>query len=154
MNLKKRDLKENKKAQIQMGFGVIFSIILIVVFIAFAIYGISKFLEIDRIAKMAKFESDLQDEINSAFRSDSISKPFEYHLPKKITQVCFEDKEYENMYYLPREYGGVLLKNIDILRTVTGPGSLNRRLCIDVKNGRFFVNIKKDRNENLVKLLK
>lgn len=154
MNKKESDYIRNNKAQMQIGFGMIFSVILIVVFIVFAVYGIIKFLEIQRFAQIESFKQDFQNDITDALRSDSISSPKSYSIPKDIKQVCFANNKDENMYFVPSGYEGVLLKNIDIAKTVTSPGSVNRKLCIDVQSGKFSVVIKKETNENLVTLTK
>ena len=154
MNKKEGDYLKNNKAQMQIGFGMIFSVILIVVFIVFAVYGIIKFLDIQKFAQIESFKQDFQNHITDALRSDSISKPMSYSLPKNVRQVCFANNKDENMYFVPSEYEGALLKNIDIAKTVTGPGSVNRKLCIDVQSGKFSVVIKKETNENLVTLTK
>ncbi len=145
---------KNNKGQMQIGFGVIFSVILIVVFIVFAVYGIIKFLDIQKLAQIESFKQEFQNKITDSLRSDSISQPVSYSLPKNIRQVCFANNREENMYFVPSEYKGELLENIDIAKTVTGPGSVNRKLCIDVQSGKFSVVIKKESNENLVTILK
>lgn len=154
MNKKKSEIKKNKKAQMQIGFGVIFSVILIVVFIAFAVYGITKFLDIQKLAQVASFRQDFQNDIDSAWKSTSISQPVTYNVPKNIKQVCFMNNENENMYFVPDKYEGALLKNVDMIKTVTSPGSVNRRLCVDVTSGKLSLVIKKSYNEDLVTITK
>jgi len=82
---------KNKKAQMQLSFGMIFSIILIIIFLGFAIYGIFKFLEIADAAKLGKFKSDLQTDIDNAWKSQISSEDKTYNLPGKITYVCLMD---------------------------------------------------------------
>mgnify|MGYP001430239610 CR=1 FL=1 len=146
--------KKNKKAQMQIGFGMIFSVILIVVFIAFAIYGIATFIRIQKMAQVAGFQQDLQNDIDSAWRSTSVSQAYSYNIPKNIQQVCFKRDENENMYFVPDDYDGALLKNLDVIKTVTSQGSSNGRLCIDVNSGKLDLMIKKSYNENLVTITK
>lgn len=154
MNKKEGDYKQNNKGQMQIGFGMIFSVILIVVFIVFAVYGIIKFMDIQKLAQVESFKQEFQEDINDALKSTSISRPFSYNIPKNIKQVCFRVDSEEDMYFVPSEYKGALLKNVDIAKTVTSPGSSNRKLCIDVKSGKFSVVLKKSNNENLVTILK
>ena len=58
-----------KKGQMKISFGMIFSIILIVVFIAVAVYAIIKFLDVQHTIQIESFKKDLQDDINDTWRS-------------------------------------------------------------------------------------
>jgi hypothetical protein len=146
----------NKKGQTQISFGMIFSIILIVLFIAFAIYGITKFLEVQRYAQIEKFKSDLQGDINKMWGSTySTGQELEYTIPKKIKQVCFTSRdEFENMYFVPLDsgYKGYTLDNIDITQTVRS--LTTGKLCIDSTEGKISMTIKKAYNEILVTITK
>jgi hypothetical protein len=143
-----------KGGQTQISFGMIFSIILIVIFIAFAVYGITKFLGVQRYAQVEKFKSDLQTDIDKMWRSTQGSQVVEYILPNKIKQVCFADGEFENMYFVPldSDYKGVILENIDIGNTVKS--KTTKKLCIDNSNGKVSMTIKKAYLENLVTIAK
>jgi len=140
--------------QTQISFGMIFSIILIIFFIAFAIYGITKFLEVNKLAQIEKFKSDFQADINSMWKSTQGSQNVEYLLPKKISQVCFTDTEFENMYFIPSDYDGAILENIDITKIIKNSTSNPKKLCIESSNGKISMTIKKDYNENLVTITK
>lgn len=74
----------------KLSFGMIFSIILIIIFIAFAFYAIQKFLGIQDAVKVGQFVDGLQSDIDSAWRGSQRSQEVEYILPKKI-KVCFID---------------------------------------------------------------
>jgi hypothetical protein len=153
---KEEQLKYYKKAQTQISFGVIFSIILIIVFIAFAIYGISKFLSVNKLAQIEKFKSDFQTDINKMWASTQGSQSMEYFIPNKIQQVCFADGEFENMYFVPvsSDYKGALLKNINIQETVKNSKATPKQLCIESSKGKISMTIKKAYNENLVTITK
>lgn len=102
----------NKKADINLSFGMIFSIILIAVFIFAAIYAINFFLNYSKCIQVGRFYEDFQSEINSAFMSQSTeNKVFSVNLPKNIDKICFanlsmkitnpgEDYEQIQDYYL------------------------------------------------------
>ncbi|MCX6750470.1 MAG: hypothetical protein NTZ83_03360, partial [Candidatus Pacearchaeota archaeon] len=131
--------KKNSKAQMQIGFGMIFSIVLIIIFIAFAIYAISKFLGIQRFAQVEKFKSDFQEDIEKMWKSTQGSQRVEYFIPKKIEQVCFvPDRKnvmtgkMENMYFVPDDFSSYFLENVDI----TG------QLCINPAGGKISMTIK------------
>ncbi|MDP3986893.1 MAG: hypothetical protein Q8P81_01565 [Nanoarchaeota archaeon] len=80
-----------KNGQVEMSFGMIFSIILIVVFFAFAFYAIKTFLKINDSAQSGQFISDLQSDIDGIWRSVEGSQEKEYSLSAKIERVCFVD---------------------------------------------------------------
>jgi hypothetical protein len=143
-----------KKGQMQISFGVIFSIILIVIFIAFAIYAISKFMEIKTTAQLAKFKGNLQDDVDTAWKSTHSSQEVKYFLPNKVKQVCFIDDENENFYFIPDDFKGGMLKNINIASTIASSTDRPRKLCINTTEGKVLMTIKKAYNEDLVTITK
>jgi hypothetical protein len=81
---------KNKKGQESMSipFGFIFALILIVVFIFAAIYGIKFFLGISKCSQVGYFYEDLQNKVNSAFEAQTYNDLFEITVPG-ATKVCF-----------------------------------------------------------------
>lgn len=145
----------DKKAQNQISFGMIFSIILIIVFITFAIYAIGIFLNTQRIAQVQSFKNDLQVDIEDMWMSAGGDKEVEYFIPKNIDQVCFIDYEFYNIYFKPEgKYDGKMLENVDITNTIRESTSRPRELCIDAENGKISFLIKKGYNEKLVTIAK
>jgi hypothetical protein len=152
-----------KRGQSQISFGMIFSILLIIFFIAFAIYGIVKFLEVQRLAQVGKFKIDFQADITTMSQSTQGSQPETYYPPKKIKQVCFATRtnprtgKDENMYFMPddaSQYDGDMLNNLNIAKTTAGSTSVPKKLCIDVINGKVSLTLKKEYNENSVTIIK
>lgn len=86
-------MKRGKNGQIKLSFGMIFSIILIIVFLAFAFYAIKTFLGIQNAAQTGKFINDLKSDIDRVWKSTESSEEREYVLPSKINYVCFVDFE-------------------------------------------------------------
>jgi hypothetical protein len=129
------------KAQMQISFGVIFSIFLIIVFITFAIYGIGKFLELKNIAEVEdfkiKFQGDIEKMWEGSGNQEVTAGP--YYLPEKIKQVCFVNDEYENMYFVPGNFEGEMLENIDFTKTLSGL----EPLCISTSDGKISITISK-----------
>jgi hypothetical protein len=148
VEMKKRS---GKNAQMNMSFGTIFSIILIVVFIAFAIFGIMKFIKTTQFAQVEKFKSDLQADINTMWQSTQGSQKLEYSLPKKITKVCFTDDEFENLYFAPDDFNGKLMNNIDFAKTIPKNSD---ELCINAIKGKITLFVQKNYGENLVTITK
>ncbi len=83
--------RENKRGQevLGMSYGVIFSIILIVVIIAVAFYAISHFMELANCGKIGTYYNDLKGEIDKAWNADQYRDVFKGNLPSKIEKVCF-----------------------------------------------------------------
>ncbi len=74
-----------------MSFGMIFSIILMAIFIGFAFYAIQKFLELQNSTQVAKFARDLQADVDKMWKGSQGVQQKEYFLPSKIKHVCIID---------------------------------------------------------------
>jgi hypothetical protein len=128
-----------KRGQVNINFGMIFSIILIIAFISVAVFAISKFLVIKRCSETGLFKQDLQDSIDRAWDSEESSINFNINLPSNLDYVCFVDlveggrgehsEKYEglkragveniNMFFWPLKKAcegqeGYLIKHLDI----------------------------------------
>ncbi|MEX0920974.1 MAG: hypothetical protein WDZ62_01795 [Candidatus Pacearchaeota archaeon] len=161
----------NKKGQIKISFGMIFSVIMIVIFLVFAFYAIRTFFGIQETAQTGKFIDDLQSDVNTIWRSTEGSQERTYRLSKKISHVCFGDFERdgtgprqsiygelefnyfgsENIFFYPTESsnpGSFEIKNVDILEI-----TLNENpYCIDNEDGTLELVLIKDFGEPLVKI--
>ncbi len=134
----------------KLSFGMIFSIILIIIFIAFAFYGIKNFLEFQDSVKIAQFVNGLQSDVDKMWQSSGSSNEVEYLLPSKIDAVCFEDDEYENLRFRSKEFvGGGLIKHINITK-ITEDGEF----CVDNINGKVKMIIEKNYGDALVMIEK
>ena len=91
-------MKAQKRGQMKMSFGMIFSIILMIVFVSVAFYAIQKFLELQNSTQIAKFARDLQEDVDKMWKGSQGSQSQTYFLPSKIDYVCFID-------YISSEYG-------------------------------------------------
>lgn len=143
-----------KEGQSQISFGMIFAIILIVVFIAFAVYGVVKILHGFRIAQVATFKSDFQLDINDMWTSTQGSQKVEYPLPRSIEQVCFINRRDENMYFIPNDFQGEILEHLNISGTIAASRETPKRLCIDTADGKISMTLKKAYNQALVTVTK
>ena len=88
-------IKRNKRGQLQISFGMIFSIILIIAFIAVFIYVITIFMGWKKCASTGLFKEDLQSTVNNAWQSDQYQDVFpksQSIVPSGITQICFIDQ--------------------------------------------------------------
>ena len=87
-------IKKSSKGQINMSFGLIFSVILVVIFIVFAFYAIKTFLGFENNAKTEKFFSDFQSDVTRIWNNGKFSSETDqYAVPSGITMVCVADLE-------------------------------------------------------------
>jgi hypothetical protein len=135
-----------KRGSIELSFGMIFSIILVIVFIAVAIYGIKKFLDFQNDLKISQFKDNLQKDIDDIWRSSEGSYPGKYSLPSKVVSVCFTDDAYQNLVFNPDNIAGTMINHIDIAKTLGGQSSV----CFDNTNGEVDMQLGKNYGESLV----
>ena len=158
----------------KLSFGMIFSIILIVIFLAFSVFAIQKFLEIQDAAQVSKFSSNLQEDIDKIWRGSQGSIEKEYTIPKGVTYVCFTDYssgkkgkyivvydsllqtyfEKENFFFYPLGSGLGLnskeVKHIDLEKTTENENPF----CIENLDNKLKLIIKKNFGEVLVTIEK
>jgi len=165
----------NRKAQMKLSFGMIFSIILMVIFLIFAFYAIQKFLNISDCAKGGKFIDKLQFDVDKIWKGSRGSQEEIYFLPSKVKSVCFadfsnsakgEDKslyrelergfvEFENMFFYPLfsldcGIDAKEIKHINLEKTT----SSNNPLCFENKKGKVEMTLSKKYGEASVTVSK
>lgn len=154
------------KGQMNISFGVIFSIIIIIAIIATAGYVTKYFLDLNRCGEIGKFKENFEREINNAYRGSITQDTFEGRLPSGIEYVCFGDinsgfsgtgrEAYEhfrlygdgnsNLYMYPEEKacdGDLAYFNIDHVET-------GEFFCKEVIDGKVSFKIEKDSTDALV----
>lgn len=147
----------NKKGELNISFGMMFSIILIVAFLAFAFYAIKTFLNVQKTAQVAKFRDDLQKDIDEIWKSPQGIQKMSYTLPSKIEKVCFKNSELENLFFLPKNsVEGLISKNLEHidLGRITGlenaPLESKNTFCLEAVNSKIEMILKKELNEELI----
>jgi|WetSurMetagenome_2_1015567.scaffolds.fasta_scaffold267055_2 hypothetical protein len=141
---KKRVLK---KAQANISFGMIFSILLIIIFLAFGFYAITKFIEMQQTVQIQQFGKYLQEDVDKMWKSVQGSQQVTYTLPKKVTSVCFQNDEFQNLKFVSASpISGKQINNIDILNTIGNQDSL----CIINTEGKVKMRLSKEYGETLV----
>lgn len=139
-----------KRGQMKLSFGMIFSIILIIIFIGITFYAVIKFLEFQDTVKISQFQNNLQTDIDKMWKSSQGSQEVEYSLPTNIDAVCFLDDEYENLVYRSDDVlGGTNMDHIDIDKILDGKDSF----CVINIKGKIKMVIKKDYGEALVTIM-
>ena len=145
-----------KRGQMRISFGLIFSIILIIVFLAFAIFGIGKFLGIQGDMKAGKLINDLQVDIDDMWKSSKGSQKVSYPVPKETEAFCFEKQEEisedYNAYFIPLELGGGALNHVNWGATTRVVSS--RILCVEPKNSKITLILEKDYGEEEVTIIR
>jgi len=161
----------------KLSFGMIFSIILIIIFIAFAIYTINIFLGIQKSATTGKFFNDVQRDVDKVWKSAESLEDFEYILPGGIESVCFVDFSSdrigiaENLYddlerisfregnfvlyptgeiELGSDFGSAEIENLDLEKTTEEENPL----CFKGSSGKVKITLTKDFSESLVTVVK
>ena len=72
-----------------MPFQMIFSLVLIAVFLVVAFFVIMNFLNIQECSQIGLFQRDLQEKITSIWQAQEAEQTFEGNLPASIKYVCF-----------------------------------------------------------------
>lgn len=162
---------KGRKAQIEMNFSIIFSIILIIIFLVVGFYAITQFLGIKNCSQEGIFKSDLQQEISKAWSSDESVSEFTGDVPPGIQGICFIDlsknqkgeykEEFEkarkrgyvnlNMFYYPVEEAcenGFEIEHINIEKIT----DTKNPYCIEKINGKITVKLEKNFQDSLVYL--
>lgn len=159
-----------KQAQIKMSFGMIFSIILIIIFLGFAFYAINLFLGTQKTIQIGQFVDGLQKDVEDMWRSQQGNTALTKNkLPSAIEKICFIDfskkanteKEIygelerysetgENLFLYPlknaRGLGRNQVNHLDIERTTQNKNPL----CFENKEGKINLQIKIDFGDSLV----
>lgn len=164
----------NKRGTVEISFGMIFSIILIIVFISVAVYGIYQILKIQDCTKAGLFKEDLQIKVDRMWNAAEGRDSFNHSLSSKFNYVCFVDfnkeksgifenfydeiisyrYEKSNMIFWPlnqscKDLGGFEIKHLN-LNYITQDNNPN---CFANKKGSINFGIEKDFSETLVRII-
>ncbi len=138
-----------KRGQLNLSFGMIFSIILIIVFLAFGFYAIKKFIDMQQTIQVETFLNDFETDVNAMWKSAQGSQTLVYSLPNKVNSVCFEDDEFENLKFVSDTIiNGRLVEHLDIVRTT----ATEDPYCIQNVKGKLSLTLVKSYGESLVKV--
>jgi len=141
-------MKKQKKGAMELSFGMLFSIILIIIFIAFAIYGVSKFLNLQKNIQTKTFANDLNYDIDKLWKSQG-SQPVSYTLPENVEKVCFsEDENKLNINIMGKNF--IETYDIEHAKLSEDFSSGKGGNCVSVENGKIALQLEKNRGEALV----
>jgi len=80
-----------KRGSIELSFGMIFSIIVVIAIVAIGFYVIKYFLDLGECTEVGLFYDEFQEAVDRAWRSELARDTFEGSLPGGITSVCIGD---------------------------------------------------------------
>lgn len=138
-----------KRGQLEISFGMIFSIVLIIAFLGFGFYAITKFIDFQNTIKIQKFLSDFQNDVSNMWKSPQGSTNLAYELPTYISSVCFVNDEYANLIFTAKDI--IPGKEIDYLN-IKNITSVENPYCIQNVKGAVHITILKDFREQLVRV--
>ncbi len=85
----------NKRGYLELSFGMIVSIILIIAFLGVASYAIIKFLDLNKDVTSHQLVNNLQSYVDELWQGSQGSVPQVLTAPKDVTFVCFFDSSSE-----------------------------------------------------------
>ena len=143
-----------QKGAMELSFGMIFSIILIIIFIAFAIYGVTKFLNLQKNIQTKTFANDLNFDIDKLWKSQG-SQPVTYSVPGNVDKVCFSDDEFEKDINMEiRGEKSIETYNIKHATLSEDFSKGQGGNCISIEKGKIALQLEKEYKEILVTIKK
>ena len=165
-------LNKLKKAQssIEMSFGTIFSIILMILFLVVAFIAIRYFFGIQKCAKVGIFCDNFQSEVDSTWYTQGGEFLFKASVPNGVEEICFADLsrlikgpsesigdeisiykgEKTNTFIYPIEEACEMpYKNVNHLDMQDIIANENP-YCVRVNGGNVNIKLKKEFNQKLV----
>jgi hypothetical protein len=160
---------KSKRGQFQISFGMIFSIILIIAFIAVAFYVIKVFLGVKDCTQIGRLFQEVQDSVEKAYRSPETSDDISVTVPSHVEKVCIINLQasakgpmsdaYDRLTLVNRNFviypktecsdlGGIDLTKIDI----TSITSEENPFCIDVKKSKVNLRVEKGLYDKVVRI--
>lgn len=161
---------EGKKGQLEISFGMIFSILIIIATVAVAFYVIKYFFGLNECSQVSSFYQDLQSDVDKAWASSLSNGVSSGKLPLSVSYVCFanpkkpylgktfslqynelKDKigslgvdENKNVYLYPgTSCSGMEYNNIKNIK-------IDDFFCVQVSQGEVRIKVSKGVNDALV----
>ena len=157
-----------KSGQLQISFGMIFSIIIVIALVATSFYVITYFLNVSKCTQIGLFYQDFDDKVTKAWAADNVQTTFSASLPGGIESVClgnlnqtFDDYETErgsfDQYYRHSNNNLFLYPTGKACGKEGGSFNLKRArtdgfFCVPVTRGEVSVGLVKSSFDALVRL--
>lgn len=159
-----------RKGQVQLSFGMIFSIMIIIATLAIAGYVIVKFLNLQSNVSCKLFYSDLQKKVDKAWYEDFSSSTFNKEAPRGIDKVCFgnstqkvfdldEQKIFDEIEFYAEKDSNLFFYPLngckqDEFTFQIKHVNIDGFFCSVAKDGKISVKLNKGINDALVRLSK
>ncbi len=163
------------KGSIEISFGMIFSIIIIVALIGVAVYGITIFLDVGKSAEMGLFYDEFQKSVDEIWSSATTNRVIDFSIPNGIEFVCFgsiannidagryntqlknlrtassgfQQQSSNTFLYPPEKAGDFAFKKIEKIDT----SPLGTFDCFPVRDRKVSIRLSKGEFESLVKVM-
>lgn len=158
------------KGQLQISFGMIFSIIIIIATLAVSGYVIYYFVNLSNCTNVGLFYKSIEERVNEAWNSPITRSNFEANIPGGVKYVCFG-----NLSLTPRADSREQFENLVKYRSsganmflypVVNPcgnylpnykldnAQAKEFFCLPVKSGKINIVIQKDSMDSKVWLLR
>ncbi len=165
----------NKRGAIELSFGMIFSIIIMIAIIGVAVYAITTFLNIGKVSQISLFHQRFQETVDEVWSSSITNKVVAFSIPASVKLVCFgnlagtsynpqyedefkELKRYSSGFeqqntnrflYPPGKSGELAYKKVD---KVDLTGLINGFDCFEVNDAKVKIRLQKDEFDSSVKV--
>ena len=157
-----------KRGQLEISFGMIFSIIIVIALVATAFYVITFFLNVGKCTQIANFYQNLDDRVDKAWGADIVQETFSGNLPKGIESVCLgnltqgfagyeTERQSLNTFYRHSENNIFLFPTEEACGKEGGSFNLKRAqadsfFCLPVSEGKASIQLAKGSFDALVRL--
>ncbi len=165
-----------RNGSIEISFGMIFSVIIIITLIGVAVYGITIFLDVGKTAEIGLFYEEFQKSVDEIWSSATTNRVIDYSIPNGISHVCFGSivnnidagrytsqlkslrtassgfqQQSTNVFlYPPENAKDFAFQKIDKIDT----SSLGTFDCFEVRNRKVSIRLSKGEFESLVKVMR
>lgn len=130
-----------------MSFGMIFTIILVIVFIAFAFYAIKGFLNLQKNIQTKQFFENFQKETDRMYQSSYGSKKVSFNLPSNVEKVCFINQQENNVFLdLTKGSERKTINHLNNEKILNGRGEV----CAKVIKNKIEFTFSKEYGEDLI----
>ena len=165
----------NRRGSIELSFGMIFSVIIMIAIVGVAVYAITTFLHIGKTTNLALFHQKFQETVDDVWATSITNRVFSFLIPNSIKLVCFGslagnsyNPQYENEFRELKRYAsgfeqqntnrfmhpqekaeGFAYKKID---KIDLSGIVNGFDCFEVRDGKVKIRLVKEDFDPLVKI--
>lgn len=158
-----------KRGQFNISFGMIFSIIIIIVIIGVAFYVIMSFLQTSKCAEIGLFYDDLREHIDKAWQATKYRDSFTGTLSSGVEMVCFGDssqtpreyrKEFDELVREGRRGHNVFISpkkeacDVSLVSMKLEHAKTDQFFCVDVNDNKLSIKIEKNVFDSLVTIAK